>query len=783
MVRVTHSHVLQGVAAAYTVYFWSLYCQLPQLFGFDGLQPAAPFLSRVRQQLSSSASSSSSSSSVFLRFPSLLLFAGDVGAPLDALMDVLALGGAVLSAVAVVTPAARCSFVFGALFLAYHSLYLVGQSFLSFQWDSLLLEIGFVAVWYAPLVPSTWRRARGWVPSLALPAHPFQWVTRVLLFKLMFMAGAVKIQAQCPTWLRLTALEYHYATQPIATPASWLFHQLPPAVHAACVAAALVIELPATVLLLMPLRTMAVVGAMLQVALQFLIFVTGNYNAFNLLTALMAVAVVAHPVPADDAASNAASSSDGARDPSGDDEAEEQPTNPPAEPRSFFASASTPVQLVLCAALLVASVVGMFRWPAGRPADTPWWLSFSPELAFTVPEFNAALDRVLLPFAAAAAVGVVCHGAVFVVKAAASNNDDTAVPSGRVRTLRRVSRTLWAAATAVMAAALLCATVRPLVMLRPELTAELPSVVHDVSDAFRSRNWHVASGYGLFRRMTGMGADGTDEWGLPVPVVARPEVVLEGSVDGGVSWAELEVAYKPGDVTVAPPLVAPHQPRVAWQMWFAALANYQSAGWVVTLADKLLEGSPAAMAALDARAYPFKAHDGALTPPSLIRAALYTYDFTRWKSAWAPRAVHAAPYNVSEAMDTSAWWVRRRVGEWLPAVPRGEASVATFRQHHGAPRLAPEQRQAATAALQACPFSADAGREVWFGPVGLRLAWAGWAVCCAAAVARQHPTILLAATLAGLAGVAVAGSRFAVGFRQRWRRGAAAQTGSKQKTE
>ena len=68
----------------------------------------------------------------------------------------------------------------------------------------------------------------------------------------------------------------------------------------------------------------------------------------------------------------------------------------------------------------------------------------------------------------------------------------------------------------------------------------------------------ACNSYGLFRRMTG--------------VDARPEVILEGSRDGK-EWAEYSFKYKPGDVWRQPPIVAPHQPRLDWQMWFAALGT------------------------------------------------------------------------------------------------------------------------------------------------------------------------------------------------------------------
>jgi hypothetical protein len=75
--------------------------------------------------------------------------------------------------------------------------------------DILLLEVGFVAIAYADWL------GRG-LPARGLPGpgrglsasgkEPVAWVLRWVLFKLMLMSGVVKVQANCPTWLNLTAL-------------------------------------------------------------------------------------------------------------------------------------------------------------------------------------------------------------------------------------------------------------------------------------------------------------------------------------------------------------------------------------------------------------------------------------------------------------------------------------------------------------------------------------------------------------------------------------------------
>jgi hypothetical protein len=102
---------------------------------------------------------------------------------------------------------------FGIMWLCYLSITHVGQTFMQFQWDSFLLEVGFLSIW----LTCTENK----------PSASIVWSLRYLFLKFMFMSGAVKIQARCPTWLGLTALEYHYATQPLPLPLSWYAHQLP----------------------------------------------------------------------------------------------------------------------------------------------------------------------------------------------------------------------------------------------------------------------------------------------------------------------------------------------------------------------------------------------------------------------------------------------------------------------------------------------------------------------------------------------------------------------------
>jgi hypothetical protein len=140
--------------------------------------------------------------------------------------------------------------------------------------------------------------------------------------------------------------------------------------------------------------------------------------------------------------------------------------------------------------------------------------------------------------------------------------------------------------------------------------------------------FQIINSYGLFAVMT----------------TTRPEIVIEGSNDG-VNWLPYEFQYKPGELTRRPAWVAPHQPRLDWQMWFAALGNYQSDPWIVRFMARLLEGSPEVSRLLGRN--PFA--DG---PPRYVRAQLYQYSFT----------------TPAEKRSTGAWWKRELKGVYVPAV-------------------------------------------------------------------------------------------------------------------
>ncbi len=134
--------------------------------------------------------------------------------------------------------------------------------------------------------------------------------------------------------------------------------------------------------------------------------------------------------------------------------------------------------------------------------------------------------------------------------------------------------------------------------------------------------------YGLFAVMT----------------TTRPEIMVEGSNDG-VNWSEYAFKYKPGDVMRAPRWNAPHQPRLDWQMWFAALGTAEENPWFMLFMQRLLENSPAVIALLGKNPFPHK-------PPKYVRAVVYDYRFS----------------SPEEKEKTGAWWVRQPEGVYYPPI-------------------------------------------------------------------------------------------------------------------
>ena len=484
---VTRWLFLRLLGLVYLIAFWSLLVQIPGLIGRRGILPAEDYLDEVQANTDRER---------YWQFPTLAwINAG------DSFLKGIAATGAVLSALVLLgVDSAPIMFALWALYL---SLSTVSRDFLGFQWDALLLETGFISSFFAPWkIPIPGRGSRLAPRVEASPPMIVLWCLRWLLFRLMLSSGAVKRLSRDRTWRKLSALNYHYETQPLATPLSWYAAKLPDRFQKFSVVMTFVIELGAPFLVFAP-RPFRLATAGILTSFQFLIAATGNYTFFNLLTVVLCV-----PLLDDDVL---------------------RPLLPPATTQG---------------------VTGLVA-------------------------YRRLLDpNMLLVPPVAGAIALMTSAQML------------SMFSRRGRMPKSIRRLF--------------------ILQSP---------------------FHLVNSYGLFAVMT----------------TTRPEIIVEGSNDG-FAWHEYEFKHKPGDLRRPPSWVAPHQPRLDWQMWFAALSDYRSNPWFVSFMVRLLQGSQPVLALLERNPFPD-------APPRYIRALLYQYHFTDWKAR----------------RESGAWWRRELIGVYFPS--------------------------------------------------------------------------------------------------------------------
>jgi hypothetical protein len=472
---------LRLLGVIYLVAFISLATQIQGLVGRDGILPISEFFERRRVCRFSH----------FYRLPTLCWFNAS-----DLALKWLAWTGAGLSLLLVIGFAPLP--VLALLWLVYLSLFNVCGIFLGYQWDVLLLETGFLAMFLAPirLVPQ--------FPPVAAPSPIILWLLWWLLFRLMFSSGMVKLASGDLTWRRLTALRFHYETQPLPTPLAWYAHKLPALSHKISAVIMFGIELLAPFLIIAP-APVRPVAAFLFIALMALIQLTGNYSFFNLLGIALSVLLL------DDA----------------------------------FLFPAFHWLFPHAKILTIIPAPEWLNWIGGALAILILTLSLPP--MFRLFRYEVNWPRALITF-------------------------------------------------------------------------------FELFEPFR-----LVNSYGLFSLMA----------------TERPEIIVEGS-DDAATWHEYEFKWKPGDVKRVPRFVAPHQPRLDWQMWFAALGYFPNNPWFGRFLMRLLEGSPSVLSLLRTNPFP-------KSPPRYIRGVLYDYRFT----------------NRAQLRATGDYWRRERRGSYCPILELG----------------------------------------------------------------------------------------------------------------
>ncbi len=259
---------LRSLGVVYLIAFVSLWVQVDGLIGANGIVPINQILPAAHDQVGARA---------YWLLPTLCWFNSS-----NAFLHFLCGGGAVVSLLLIVGIAPVLSLI--ALFVFYLSLTIAGQTFLSFQWDILLLETGFLSIFFAP-----WQ----WWPRSAPAAinKPALFLLKFLLFKLLLMSGMVKLTSGDDCWWNLTALDYHYWSQPLPTVFAWWADQHPEWFKKFSVAFCLVVEIIIPFFIWAPRRP-RLIAAGLIIFLQIAIAITGNYCFFNLLTIALCLLLI-----------------------------------------------------------------------------------------------------------------------------------------------------------------------------------------------------------------------------------------------------------------------------------------------------------------------------------------------------------------------------------------------------------------------------------------------------------------------------------------------------------
>jgi len=493
---------LRALGIIYLIAFASTAAQVLGLIGSHGILPAADYLKTARLVYPGA--------DYWFNVPTLAWLNSS-----DAFLQGMCLAGVGLSILLILDFAPAP--ILAALWLLYLSLMTVGQDFFFFQWDTLLLETGFLALFLAPL------RLRPRLGGEGPPSRIVIWLFRWLIFRLMFGSGASKLLSGDPTWRNLSALDYHYWTQPLPTPLAWTMAQLPPWFHQASVVFTFVVELGAPLLFFAP-RRLRIIGGLATIGLQILILLTGNYTFFN-------------------------------------------------------------------------------------------WLA----IALCLPLFDDAFLRHFVPKRLSARiVDEAKHVKTIIVQR---------VISAALAAWILLITVFEMALVALSVLGLLVPTIAPATRdISRDLNPRFPPLIAQ-ADHLTSRLGMVNS-YGLFAVMT----------------TSRPEIIIEGSNDGQ-TWLPYEFPYKAGDVQRPPPWIAPYQPRLDWQLWFAALGSYQNNPWFSKLMVRLLQGSPDVQALLAKNPFPD-------APPQYIRAEIYDYRFT----------------SAATRSATGDWWQAVQIGIYYPVL-------------------------------------------------------------------------------------------------------------------
>jgi hypothetical protein len=243
---------LRLLGGIYLIAFASISVQIEGLIGSQGILP-------ISERLADYALNSGIER--YVRIPTLFWLNAS-----DPALTGTAIAGIIAALLIIFNIGSRPALI--AAFVLYMSLFHASQPFLNFQWDSLLLETGFLAIFLTP------------------QSRVVIWLFRWLLFRLRFMSGISKLSSGDPAWSGLTALDTYFEVQPLPNPVAWYVHQFPDWLLRFGTGATLFVEILVPFMMFLP-RRWRFTAAWLTILWQVLIIITSNHNWINFLTIIL----------------------------------------------------------------------------------------------------------------------------------------------------------------------------------------------------------------------------------------------------------------------------------------------------------------------------------------------------------------------------------------------------------------------------------------------------------------------------------------------------------------
>ncbi|HXF28539.1 MAG TPA: lipase maturation factor family protein, partial [Chlamydiales bacterium] len=249
---------LKLLGLIYVIAYIPLLFQIRGLLGKEGIRPIAPYLALIKERLGSRC---------YYYMPTLFWLNASDTALFALLWSGIALGCFLMLGL---FPAPLLLLL---LYIVHLSLTSAGQEFLGFGWETVLMEMTQATI----------------ILTATAPYNSFGWIAlNFFLLRFHFQAGASKLLSNDRNWRNLTALSYHYVTQPLPNTQAWYFHKLPMWFHKASTVMMFFIELVVPFAIFSPPEIRFVVFILIF-GLQVGIWFTGNLSYLNHLTAAFCV--------------------------------------------------------------------------------------------------------------------------------------------------------------------------------------------------------------------------------------------------------------------------------------------------------------------------------------------------------------------------------------------------------------------------------------------------------------------------------------------------------------